>query len=110
MVRERSSILFELLLEEFYIELYIYIFLSMEEEILRKRKLFHSFTSLSFSWSLIQSRCSAPAHGHTVSPLDPDQEGIRRVSGGPGWAQEELPADGGRAWLWIPCSLIWPDL
>lgn len=36
----------------------------MEEEILRKRKLFYSFTSLSFSWGLIQSRCSV----HTPAP------------------------------------------
>lgn len=37
---------------------FIYIYLLMEEEILRKRKLFYASTSPSSSCSLIQSRCS----------------------------------------------------
>lgn len=41
-----------------YLILHLYIYLLMEEEILRKRKLFYVTTSPKSSCSLIQSKCS----------------------------------------------------
>ena len=60
---------------------FIYIYLLMEEEILRKRKLFYASTSPSSSCSLIQSRCS----------LDTDQ----------GWCETGLRCGSRKSRLWV---------